>query len=138
MYRQAPSPGLVVAAFGRNVVALERRSGRVAWRWAGDASTNAFDRIAFGDGCVVASSAVGPTLVCLAYTTGALLWRATSSIFGPTLVVDGDQILVGGAGEVACLELATGRVQWREPFKGLGVGAVALGVPGNVALPDRR
>lgn len=54
-----------------------------------------------------------------------------------TLVVDGAQVLVASAGEVACFALETGAFLWQDTFKGMGVGPVSLGFPGNTASVDR-
>jgi hypothetical protein len=55
-----------------------------------------------------------------------------------TLLVLADAVVVGGAGEVACFEAGTGTPRWHDKFSGMGVGAVALAIPGHAVQADLR
>ncbi len=133
MYRDsnAPSP-LLVISFGGYVFAVERRTGTLVWRWAHEESSSA--RLLLPPGRVL----LGYTheLVCLDYATGELSWRTKVPVATGTIVADGDEVFFGSAGEVGCVDVNTGTLLWHQPFRGMGQGAVALGVPGNVAQID--
>ncbi|MDC3962577.1 PQQ-binding-like beta-propeller repeat protein [Polyangium jinanense] len=134
MYRhQDPHAPLLVITFGGNVIAVERRTGKIVWQQQYHSPFPA--RLLFPPGRVLLG--YQRELVCLAYTTGQLLWRTTvpTSTAG-SIVVDGDEIFFGGGGEAACVDVNTGALLWHHPFKGMGAWAVALGVPGNVAQID--
>lgn len=133
MYRQPePSVPLLIISFGGNVLATERRTGRVVWQWKYDEHWPA--RLLFPVGRVLL--AYSDELVCLSYAKGELLWRSKVPTGTMSIVADGDEIFFGSLGEVGCVDANTGAVLWHHPFKGMGQGAVALGVPGNVAQID--
>lgn len=53
-----------------------------------------------------------------------------------TVLVDGDELFFGEAGEAGCLDLNTGALLWHHPFDGMGQARMALGVPGQVTQSD--
>jgi len=57
--------------------------------------------------------------------TGQIIWEWRSpkprSGFG-SMMLDGDRLIVGFSGYLYCLEAATGRLMWQNPFTGYGVG----------------
>jgi len=133
MHRESPqSSPLVVASFNGNIVAVQRRTGQVVWQWKHE-SLGA-TRLLMPPGRVVSAS--GDEIVCLAYATGALLWRTRVPLFTDTVLLDGDELIFGEAGKVGCLDVNTGALLWHHPFDGMGQGRVALGVPGNVTQSD--
>ena len=134
MYRDPPAHApLAVVAFGRNVVALDRLTGKRAWEHA--AMFSPIMRLFVTERRVYA---VGKDrIVCLAYETGKKVWSAVSPVMLETVVLDGAQILGGIAGEVVCLSAETGEVLWRDRFQGMGIAPVAVGFPGNTAQIDR-
>jgi outer membrane protein assembly factor BamB len=122
----------LIACFAENVVALERRTGRVAWHWTHKGQYA--PRLLLPPGRVICAQNL--EVVCLAYETGAVLWQATAPCGTDTILMDGDLIFIGEAGEAACLDLNTGAVLWHQGFKGMGQARIALGVPGTVAQSD--
>ena len=53
----------------------------------------------------------------------------------PIMVIDAGQIFVARNGEVACYTPA-GDPVWVQPFSGMGMGSVALGLPGVLRQAD--
>ena len=133
MYRHLEPPApLLVLSFGGNVIAVERRTGRLVWQQKHEAYTA---RLLFPPGRVLL--AYYKELLCLAYANGQVLWRTAVPTPTDSIVVDGDEIFFGAAGEAGCVDMTTGALLWHHPFKGMGATAVALGVPGNVAQIDQ-
>ena len=133
MYRQAPGPApITVIAFNGHVTGVERRTGRILWRW--DHAAQLRCRLDFAENVVFVSLQEG--VACLAYLTGVLVWWVPLPFYVGSLVCDGDELFVAGSGEAACLDRSTGAVLWHHPFKGMGAQPVAIGVPGNVAQMD--
>lgn len=71
---------------------------------------------------------IGGHVVALDPGSGSELWRTKlkSSPF-VTVVAQGDVVLAGAAGELFCLDAATGSIRWHNPLKGLGTGVVSFG-----------
>jgi len=133
MYRHLdPHAPLLVSAFNGYVVAIERRTGKLVWQQQHHEPYTA--RLLFPPGRVLLG--YHKELVCLAYMTGQVLWRTDVPTSTNSIVVDGDEIFFGAAGEVGCVDVNTGALLWHHPFPGMGATAVALGVPGNVAQID--
>lgn len=133
MYRHLdPLAPLLVVAFGGNVIAVERRTGKLVWQQKHEAYAV---RLLFPPGRVLLG--YHKELACLVYTTGQVLWRTAVPVATDTIVVDGDEIFFGAVGEACCVDVNTGALLWHHPFKGMGATAVALGVPGNVAQIDQ-
>lgn len=62
-------------------------------------------------------------------TTGAELWRTKlRSTTVLTLCVVAGKVFAGAAGELYCLDGATGAILWHNPLKGLGQGMISFGV----------
>ncbi|MDC0742960.1 outer membrane protein assembly factor BamB family protein [Polyangium mundeleinium] len=134
MYRHLdPHAPLLVLAFGGYVIAVERRTGKLVWQQQYHEPYTA--RLLFAPGRVLLG--YHKELVCLAYTTGQVLWRTAVPTSTDSIVVDGDEIFFGAVGEAGCVDVNTGALLWHHPFTGMGTSAVALGVPGNVAQIDR-
>ena len=134
MYREKPAPApLAIVVLSSRVFALDRLSGQRVWN--ASIPLALWSRLAVTDDRVVVAS--GSALTCLGYADGAKLWETRTPIDTETLVVDGAQVLVASAGEVACFALETGAFLWQDTFKGMGVGPVSLGFPGNTASVDR-
>jgi outer membrane protein assembly factor BamB len=130
-YRTGDAPEPVLAAFNGKVFAFEPTSGRR--RWTYDSETSAVVRLALDGGRVYVL--VRASLACLDLTSGVVIW-STRCIDGDTILVAGGLILVGGAGEVACLSRDGNRV-WTDELKGHGIGDVTLAYKGVVASADR-
>jgi len=55
------------------------------------------------------------------------VWRTKLKGYDFTnLTRDGDRVYAAAAGELFCLEAATGAVLWSNPLKGMGYGIVAI------------
>ena len=135
MYRDPSPPApLLVISFGGHVLGVHRRSGEEVWRWALGSAASA--RVVVGGEHVVAVQ--NDLVACLSYTTGDLAWRAFLPFNADTVMVDGNEIFVAGAGEAAAYDLRNGAALWHAPFKGMGLGSVALALPGNAAQVDRN
>lgn len=76
-------------------------------------------------------------VVALDTRTGSERWRTRlKRSTALMLTTDGEHILASGAGEVFCLDPTTGRILWRNPMKGLGLGtATLLGATGQGSGP---
>jgi outer membrane protein assembly factor BamB len=132
-YRRDGQDAPLIVAFAGHVFALDPTTGTRRWQY--DGAQGVTVRVAVSERHVYTLS--GGNLTCLDVRTGSPVWRAASAAVGVngTLVLQGDLLFVGAAGEVACYDL-TGQKVWHETFKGMGKGAVALGFVGNVAQAD--
>jgi outer membrane protein assembly factor BamB len=90
-------------------------------------------RIALADDHVFALTRT--TLTCVEYLTGTVRWKVEAD--GDTLLVDDGMAFVGSSGTVACYSTVDGSRLWKDEYEGLGMSAVALGVPGNVLQAER-
>lgn len=74
--------------------------------------------------------AIGSTVLALRVVDGQEIWRRPLATFrraevtGVTLL--GDRLYANCAGELYCLDPATGHVHWKNPLKGLGTGYIAI------------
>lgn len=117
-------------AFGHHVVAMDRATG--ARVWTRDlVSPHSIRLSVHGDRLF----ALGSELVRLDAADGRVRWRAEQP-GGATLLVDGDRVFTGGAGEVRCFDAETGALLWHDKFKGMGLGGVAIAVDGAAAQDD--
>jgi len=123
----------VVVAFNGKVLAMDLVTGERVWSY--DLGGSATVRLAIDDGKVYCCAYSG--LACLDYDSGRELWR-TAEEGNETLLVVGDRVLTGCNGELRCYSAADGRRLWEDKFKGMGLGCVALGVPGNIVQADRQ
>ncbi len=134
MYREQPSnPGFAILVFRGNVIAVERRTGAIAWRHDDRDAPHRARLEVTGDRVLVARDR---QLTCFAYTTGVVLWEVEVPCEPETMVVDGGEVVFGSSGEAAAVDLETGAVLWHNPFSGMGFGAFAIGFPGNVKQID--
>lgn len=92
-------------------------------------------------------AAIKHTVLALDRATGTELWRTklpkvrfrTSDFVG--LALDGDTLFATSAGEVFCLDAASGIVRWQNSLSGLGTGVVSVlptptsAGPGATATP---
>jgi len=137
MYRQneAEDRSILVTAFGGKIFGLERSSGKVVW--SAELQTSGGEvEIVIEAGVVVACTY--QRLALFDYRTGrALAYVALVGEYAgrPTMVVDQGQVFIARNGEIACYTMA-GQPVWLQPFKGMGLGSVALGLPGNVRQAD--
>ena len=125
---------LVVGVAGK-VVGLERYTGQLRWRndLPGGGMGEVF--IAFRYGALIVSAG-GDAIFRLDYATGATLWQGrTQSVGRATIVIEPDVIVVAKSGYIDAFG-HDGRHFWTQPLSGMGVGATALGFPGNVAQAD--
>lgn len=73
---------------------------------------------------------IGSTVLALRVADGSEVWRqrlATFSGGGMTgVALIGGRVYASCAGELTCLDPATGHIHWRNPLKGLGTGFICL------------
>lgn len=53
-------------------------------------------------------------------------WKAPHGGGLPTILVDGDRLIVSCMGYTWCLDPVTGAMVWHQPLKGLGMGIACL------------
>lgn len=134
MYRAQPLD-LLVAAFGKTVVAVDPRTGARVWQQQLAVASTDPIRLWVGVDRVLAQQDLH--LSAHAYATGQPLWTIQLPCSANTMLVRHDAIYLGGAGQVmACSH--DGRILWHDTFKGYGLAGVALGFPGLAAQHDRR
>jgi outer membrane protein assembly factor BamB len=127
---------LLIVALNGDVAALNKKDGSELWRTRISAGGWGTVTIAF-DTEVVFACALSSPLFCLAYRTGDVLWQqATKVRYGrAALVVEDGLAYAARGGEVECFTREGVRL-WRQGLKGMGVGATALGFPGNLIQAD--
>lgn len=115
---------------------VDRSTGAVRWELGDDVVPSVVLEIAIeGNVVIVASHA---RLAFLDYATGRI--HAVVEIGGdyprrPTMLVDQGQVIIARDGEVTCFTTRGERL-WCQPFKGKGLGATAIGLPGNIRQAD--
>ncbi len=125
---------IVVAAFGSRVFGLSAVNGERVWRYEGLRQTQAaLVRLALDRGRVYVAS--GRLLACLDHASGEELWWAALEAGGGTLLASGGRVFVGGDGTLTCFD-ENGQKLWHDGFKGMGLGAVAIALPGCAAQAD--
>ncbi|AKV02307.1 hypothetical protein AKJ09_08970 [Labilithrix luteola] len=126
-------------AFYGKLFALDRATGRVAWRTQIDNTSYSVGNapaieLAIGDDVIVACTV--NNLVFVEYATGRLLRNVPRSESGrATMLFDQGQLIVSALGAVSCYTLQ-GELVWQQPFSGEGYGVIAAGFPGNVRQAD--
>jgi hypothetical protein len=130
---------ILVTAFLAKVFGIDRVTGAIRWKVALDQAINDdVVELAIGGGVVVAVSR--NFIAFIDYATGRVLKhveRAGDYKGRASMIVHGEQIMIGGQGQVECYTNA-GDLVWVQGFKGEGTGSVALGVPGIVRQADDR
>lgn len=136
MYRAniASDRGVLLSAFGGKLFGLDRMTGHS--RWAVELEGGSEVELAVEGDTVIACT--WRRLTFIRYSDGQVLKQITLAgeyPYRPVMLVDDGQIFVARNGEVSCYTLQ-GDLIWLQPFKGLGLGAVALALPGNVRQAD--
>lgn len=76
------------------------------------------------------------TVLALDRGTGEILWEMTlKSTSFVNLVLDGPDLLATTAGEIFCLDAATGRPRWHNPLRGYGFGIVTVATTNSGVAP---
>jgi len=72
------------------------------------------------------------TVLALQVSSGTEVWRTKlgGSSF-VNVVVDGEAIYASTHGELFCLSATSGTIRWKNPLRGLGMGLVTIGLPGQ-------
>jgi outer membrane protein assembly factor BamB len=71
--------------------------------------------------------AIGGHVVAVDAVTGAEIWRTKLKSMGDvTIHLTLDAIFAGTAGELFCLDPATGALRWKNGLAGLGLGLLAF------------
>jgi outer membrane protein assembly factor BamB len=138
--RSAPVPpevdrSLLVVGLNGHLLGINRELGAVAWtnKLPGGGHGALFLAMRYG---VLVASAHGSSIFRVDYRFGHTLWRAeTTSAGRATILIEPDCIVVAKSGYLDCFT-HDGEKLWSQPFTGLGVGAVAMGFPGNVVQAD--
>ena len=72
------------------------------------------------------------TVLALDRSSGVVVWQ--TGLSGGTFVNladDGDRVYALSQGEAFCLDARDGRILWKNPLKGFGLGLGSILVPGN-------
>ena len=78
---------------------------------------------------------IGSNVVAIRPSDGQEIWRRKLKMTSfVTVFTDGDTIYAGAAGELFCLDGATGVIRWRNKLKGLGSGLVSFSGASSVAV----
>ncbi|WP_437603167.1 PQQ-binding-like beta-propeller repeat protein [Sorangium sp. So ce590] len=135
-YRTIAAAPVLVAAFLDQIFGVDPVTGRVLWEHKQGGAGYSSTALLITPAAIYA--ATFSSIACLRYPTGELLWQAETATQGrATLLLEGDRLFVAKQGEIECFSL-TGQSLWHNRFKGKGMAAVALGVPGNVAQADDK
>jgi outer membrane protein assembly factor BamB len=130
----SPSP-LVVTAFNGHVIAIDPRTGGVAWQR--DLAISYDLRLDVGDSLVVALGV--KKLVVLEYLSGNVVFELDVPSASPTMttmLVDGGLVYLSTLGSMTCISLAERRALWSNDLPGTGNGHAAIGVPGRTVQAD--
>lgn len=72
------------------------------------------------------------TVLALETSSGTEVWRTKlSGSHFVNVAVDGEAIYASTNGELFCLSAASGTIRWKNQLKGLGMGLVTIGLPGQ-------
>lgn len=137
MYRNDAAPNrsvIVLGLFGR-VIGKDRMTGATVWEY--DMGVASEVELAIEGDRIFASS--GREIFAIEYPTGRLIGRAPipGRAGRCTMLVDGQQLFTGVAGEIACFDW-NGILLWHDPLPGRGISSLSLGFPGNVRQADQR
>jgi len=133
-YRETTVWPVIVVAFGDRVFGVDPATGEARWEHETE-STGAELFLLVTPTEIFVAARRG--LTCLRYPTGEVVWSAESRAYGrPSMVLEGDRLLVGRGGEVECYT-RSGQFLWHNPFKGKGAGPVALATPSSAAQADQ-
>lgn len=130
------NPLLLLVALNGRMLALHRETGVIAWEQVLGRMGGTVELASIGE-LVFAVTAQG-MLHRIDYQSGELL--SSKQLPGTyrgraTMVVDGGMLYVAAGGEITCVD-RDGEVRWFNGLKGKGVGATALGFPGNLRQAD--
>lgn len=135
----ACSNGMVVGGYGRHLRGIRAEDGAVLWRntaWQVEERTPAEDKLAVdGDGRLLVISRLNG-LYCHDLWSGVVLWQYRALFANGTALPDGRCVwLVGGAGNLLCLDRATGKlVQEIKPYPCQGATAVPVKLANGLLL----
>ncbi len=128
---QRAEPPIVIVAFNGYLLGLHPRTGATLWEHSERIGANARLHVTASFTLVLG----GGVLLCLDTMSGRVHWKAESH--GSTLLYPGGPFVFSAPlGELECFAIQDGRCLWRQPFKGKGHSAVAVGVPGAAAQAD--
>jgi outer membrane protein assembly factor BamB len=70
---------------------------------------------------------IGSHVVAIRPSDGQEIWRTKLKMTSfVTVFTDGDTVYAGAAGELFCLDGASGVIRWRNRLKGLGSGLISF------------
>lgn len=126
---------VLVLAISGHVVGIDTTTGQERWRNDLKGGGYGVVELEIRAGLVFATAQLAH-VYCLDYLTGETRWVADASRQGRgTMLVDGERVIVAKGGVVDCFTLGGQRL-WTQELRGLGTGAVAMGLPGNVRQAD--
>jgi len=126
---------LIVAVAGR-VAALDIATGRELWRNEIPGAGGGTVELLIDNGRVYVALPTTSVVACLDLESGSELWRVRTSTHGrATMLIEGPRLIVARQGYVDCLD-RDGNTLWSNGLSGLGVGATAIGVEGNIRQAD--
>jgi len=138
MYRMDASAdrSILIVAYSAQVFGIDRMNGQIVWHQR-ISHTGMVVEFAIVEQVVVALC--GDKLLFLDYRSGHLHKAVTlpASTARPTMLVDGQQVVIAVDGKVLCYT-TTGDHVWLQPFTGHGYGTIAVGLPGNIRQADYR
>lgn len=126
---------ILVVAFGGKVFGVVPGTGEIAWEHVVGTLYPVVE-IQIAHGRVFAATAA--SLYTFDYPSGEPLGEVSipDTYEGrPTMALERERIYLASSGEVTCFGL-DGTVQWVQGFAKKGLGAVALGFPGNIRQAD--
>ena len=126
---------ILVLGISGVVVGISRATGEPCWRNTLNGGGGGEVFLAFRHGVLVVSAA-GGALFRIDHRNGDTLWRSVTSGSGrATIVVEPDLIVVAKGGYVDGFG-HDGKLRWKQPLRGMGMGRMALAFPDNVSQAD--
>lgn len=139
MNPQTQATPLAVVAFGGRAIGIDAQSGQRVWEHDTGIREEG-NRVFVCENRVFLQS--GKHLLCLDYGTGRRLWTSevppVFTFVNSTMTAFAGLVLLGSRGEVACYRANDGARLWHDEFKGYGLSAVSIAVPGLAVQSDIR
>ena len=129
----AVAPDVMIVAFGEWIFRLDPTTGQRIWyQHISGVTTQIIRVVVVADRVLVAAASM---IFCIAVEGGQLIWTAKAPVYATALAVVEGMVVIGGNGESAGFDLATGEQKWHDPFKNLGTGAVTIATRGSESGP---
>ena len=126
---------VILVGLNGHLAGLDVATGQVLWKNALRGGLDGEVEIATW-GNYVFASATGPKLFAVDYHSGEEVWTVPTSGTGrAVLVVEENMVMVAKEGTIDCYDFGGQRL-WSQALRGLGVGNIAIGLPGNIRQAD--